>query len=313
MNEKGVFTSTGEKLLHHPAIVSRLQHNYGAPVSIQIAPTSRCQLNCIFCSNTNRSKHEDLSFKKVSKFLYDMFYLGAKTVEWTGGGDPSMYGEINASVALAHELKMQQGLITNGLGFANFERQRLKTFDWIRISMNCLDYVDSINIPSLAIKTTLGFSYVLNDKTSEKILTKLRAYVKKYSPKYVRIVPNCQVTKEEQEENNAYYSKLVASWGGPYFYQAKAFEKPELCYWGHLKPFILHDEYVYRCSSVVLNSNAERSFHETYRWCHMSELVAIYKKKMIPYVPEGCDKCVFTQQNNLVHEILNPNSMTNFL
>ncbi len=313
MNKEGVFTSTGDKLIHHPDVISKLKKGYGTPVSIQIAPTSRCQLQCLFCSNVNRTKHEDLDFDNLCSFISDMSSLGAKTVEWTGGGDPTLYKEINASIRFAQDLELQQGMITNGLGFANIEKELLDILSWVRISMNCLDYIDSVMIPDLSEKTILGFSYVMNDNTSNKILVKLQAYVEKYNPKYVRIVPNCQATNEEQEENNDYYSKLIATWGCPYFYQAKVFEKPEFCYWGYLKPFLLHDGNIYRCSSVVLNSDSERKFHETYRWCKMEELYNICRNPIIPYVPERCDKCVFTQQNNLVQEILNPNEMINFL
>ncbi len=313
MNKQEVFTSTGGKLIHHPTIISRLQHNYGSPISIQMAPTSRCQLNCSFCSNVNRSKHEDLEFRKVCNFLYDMYCLGAKTVEWTGGGDPALYEKINESIEFAEKLEFSQGMITNGMGFSEIKLLSLHALKWIRISMNCLDYVDSIDIPEFPKNITLGFSYVWNEKTNGEILHRLKKYVQKYSPSYVRIVPNCQVSDEEGKRNNEEIPKYIRDWEGPYFYQAKIFEKPKFCYWGLIKPFVLHDGYVYRCSSVVLNSNAERSFHKIYRWCHMSELTAIYKKHIIPYIPDSCDHCVFTQQNNLVHEIINPNKMINFI
>ena len=54
------FTSTGTKLIHHPDVVKKLQvDRIASPISLQVAPTSRCNLKCVFCSNANRSKHED--------------------------------------------------------------------------------------------------------------------------------------------------------------------------------------------------------------------------------------------------------------
>ena len=313
MNKESVFTSTGSKIMHHPELVSRLQQKKAIPISIQIAPTSRCQLNCIFCSNTNRKEQQDLDFKDLSLFLYSMSHERAKTVEWTGGGDPLMYHSINESIQAAHDLGFEQGFITNGLGFKNLTEQSLSLLAWVRVSMNCLDYVPKVEIPELQKETVLGFSYVMNDNTSNEILARVKCHVLKYKPEYVRIVPNCQATDEEQEENNEYFSKLISSWGDPYFYQRKVFRRPEKCYWGYIKPFLLHDGFVYRCSSVVLNSDAGRSFHENFRWCHMKEFPLKYSEEILPYIPGHCDKCVFAIQNDLVDEIITPSKMSNFL
>jgi len=313
MNKEAEFTSMGNKLIHHPNIVELLQHNRVSPISIQIAPTSRCQLNCCFCSNTNRDKQEELEYIKLIDFLADMKSLGAKTVEWTGGGDPSLYSNINQVIIASGIAGFEQGFITNGLGFDKIEKNALNFLKWIRISMNCLDYVEEVEIPELPKDTTLGFSYVINAKSTLKSMLKLKTHVKKYSPAYVRVVPDCQTTEEQQQKNNKLYVRWVEKWGEPFFYQAKIFEKPKLCYWGMVKPFLLHDEFVYRCSSVVLNNDAERSFHEKYRWCKMEELKDEYKTEIVPFKTNNCEHCVFTKQNDLVHEIINPSAMKNFI
>lgn len=311
MNKEKVYTSTGTKLIHHPLAISLLQHNLATPISVEVAPTSRCQLKCSFCSNVNRSFHEDLGFDKLTTCLNGLKEIGLKTIAYTGGGDPTLYRHINECMELSKELQLQQGMITNGLGFDKINK--LSYLTWIRISMNCLDYVDNIKIPKLSKKTTLGFSYVINDKTTDDTYKRINEYVKEYKPSYVRIVPNCQTTIEEQEINNKVYMEMVEKFGEPYFYQAKVFEKPRLCYWGYMKPFILHDGYVYRCSSVVLNDDAERSFHSKYRWCKIENLPNMYTEEIIPFNPKSCDKCVFTKQNNLIDELINSNDMVDFI
>lgn len=312
MNKEAIFTSTGSKLIHHPEVVFKLQKNRAMPISIQIAPTSKCQLSCCFCSNRKRAKQEDLDPRKLITFLDDMCFLGAKTVEWTGGGDPSLYYAINEMINVASGFNFEQGFITNGLGFDKLHDVSLESLKWIRISMNCLDYVDEIEIPELPKHVTLGFSYVFNEKSTIDIFRRINKHIEKFNPKYVRIVPNCQTTEEQQKNNNSKYSVWVEELGEPYFYQAKIFEKPELCYWGYLKPFLLHDGWIYRCSSIVLNDDAEKSFHEKYRWCMMEDLRLQYAKEIIPYIP-NCSHCVFTKQNNGIHEIINPSEMKNFI
>ncbi len=314
MRELYTFTSTGEKLIHHPDLITLLKTTGRAkPISIQIAPTSKCQLKCSFCSNTNRDKQEDLEYSRITQFLQSMKDIGACTVEWTGGGDPTLYHSINDLISIAHFLGFEQGMITNGLGFDHLTYPSLEYLKWLRISMNCLDYVNDIEIPSLPDFLTLGFSYVINQKTTLGTIAKLKEYVAKYKPFYVRVVPDCQNPVPEQKGTNIAYSKMVSSWGKPFFYQAKEFEKPKTCYWGYIKPFILHDGFVYRCSSVVLNDDAQRSFHEKYRWCEMEDLFMMYMTKVDPFYPNTCEHCVFTKQNNLIAKIINPCEMWRFV
>ena len=306
------YTSTGTKLLHHPSVVSNIKRlRIGTPVSLQVAPTSRCNLNCSFCSNANREQHEDLPVEKLVTLLRELVPIGLKTVEWTGGGEPLLYKHLELAVFFTHELGLKQGLITNGTLLSKMSKEILVKFQWIRVSMNCLDYRDAVELPD-NIRGTLGFSYVMNDDTTAEILTKLDEHVKRHKPSYVRIVPNCQATHEEQEVNNQRLSAMVSSWGEPYFYQAKHFSKPKNCYWGYLKPFLLHNEWVYPCSSVVLNEDSDKTFHSKYKWVKMEELPRLYLSSM-----KGgdwdCTHCVFRPQNDIIESLLNPTGMEDFI
>jgi len=313
MSQIKTFTSTGIKLLHHPEVIQRLiNFQEATPISIQIAPTSKCNLNCVFCSNVNRDKHEALDLEALLGCIHQLRGRGAKTVEWTGGGDPTQYGPINEAIRYCNSQGLQQGMITNGVELKkSLSMENLDSLTWLRISMNCLDYVKDIDIPE--IPGTLGFSYVMNEKTTDNILAHLREYVEKYKPAYVRIVPNCQASDEEQKENNEVLGKTVAEWGKPYFYQPKVFQKPDQCYWGYFKPFILHDGWAYACSSVVLNADADRSFHEKYRWVKMEELPALYDEDIKSFPTENCNHCVFSAQNAMIGNILNPSGMEDFI
>jgi len=305
------FTSTGAKIMHHSAVIRKLQMLYATPVSLQVAPTSKCNLNCVFCSNVNRGRDEDLDVDMLKDIILKLFYYGLKTVEWTGGGEPTLWHSIEEMIAWTASHKIKQGLITNGLELAKISKKNLDTFKWIRISMNCLDYVDAIEVPK--IQGTLGFSYVMNEKSDSKVMLRLFDFVERHKPAYVRIVPNCQATDVEQEHNNRELSELVKLWGPPYFYQAKIFQKPDKCYWCYLKPFLLHDGWVYPCSSVVLNYDAERKFHEKYRWEKMEDLPLIYNQKIRPFPTDHCNHCVFFEHNELIKNIIQPSGMEDFI
>jgi MoaA/NifB/PqqE/SkfB family radical SAM enzyme len=312
MNKLNTYTSTGMKLLSHPSAITQFKMGYGTPISLQVGPTSRCNLKCSFCSNVNRKSHEDLDIRELAVLMYELRDLGLRTVEWTGGGDPTCYEYINEAIDIANHLHLEQGMITNGLLLhKNLHWRSLQSLKWLRVSMNCLDYVDDVVIPN--IQGTLGFSYVWNDRTGGHVLARLNEQVWKHKPEYVRIVPNCQATQEEQEENNRVLSYKVANMGDPYFYQEKTFSRPKRCWWCYWKPFLLHDGYVYPCSSVVLNDDSDRSFHEKYRWVHMDDLVALYKKKAEAFDSQYCDHCVFRIQNDLCEAIIEPGEMCNFI
>jgi MoaA/NifB/PqqE/SkfB family radical SAM enzyme len=245
------------------------------------------------------------------KAIMQLRFLGLRTVEWTGGGEPTMYPYINESIKNAYGSGLRQGFITNGTVLDRLTGDSLDKLSWMRISMNCLDYVDKINIPT--IKGVLGFSYVWNEKTSIDVLERLFDHVKRFQPAYVRVVPNCQATDEEQEKNNRELSETIGAWGFPYFYQAKTFARPEHCWWGYFKPFILHDGWVYPCSSIVLNQGADRKFHEKYRWIRIEKLSEVYFKEARPLPTIECDHCVFKKQNDMVGGLVDRNGMEDFI
>ena len=49
-----IFTSTGEKLLHHPEAIEDLKQRKNHPIVLHIMPTEVCNLNCVFCSVAQR-------------------------------------------------------------------------------------------------------------------------------------------------------------------------------------------------------------------------------------------------------------------
>jgi MoaA/NifB/PqqE/SkfB family radical SAM enzyme len=306
------FTSTGYKLIYHPTAILRAMGGYGTPVTVQVAPTSRCNLKCVFCSNVNRAA-SDLNFDIIAKALTDLKQLGTKGVEITGGGDPTLYGDINELIELCLSLNFDVGMISNGILLKSMISEKLlNKLTWLRISMNCLDYVDSVDIPK--ISGILGFSYVWNVKTTNDVLDKLEQHRKEYLPSYIRIVPNCQCTDEEQERNNEILSDFVYNKMGPdYFYQAKQFGKPKTCYWGYFKPFILHDGFVYPCSSIVLNDSADRKFHESFQWCAIEQLVEKCCKPIKSFNTINCNHCVFCKQNEIIADLLEPMKDKNFI
>lgn len=313
MPDLNVYTSTGSKLIHHPDVVKKWQRGFPTPVSLQLGPTSRCNLNCSFCSNAHREVHEDLDFDDLVDFMFGLkYFLGTKTVEITGGGDPTLYPQINELIDFLYGLGLEVGMITNGtLLKTKIEQECLDMLKWVRISMNSLKYVDHIDIPE--IKGTLGFSFVWNNETELSKFEKVRDYVREYNPKYVRLVTDCLASDKDQKRISLHLSQIASELGSPYMFQPKTYQTPKECWWGYFKPFLLHNGWVYPCSSVVLNNTADRSFHKKFRMVHMDKFKELYEKEVIPFDNQHCDRCVFFKQNDICSEIRNPNEMVNFI
>jgi len=259
---------------------------------------------------------EDLSFEEVTRLLIGLRSIGAKTVEFTGGGDPTMYHAINESIKFSKELGYEIGMISNGVAIhSHITDESLSYLKWLRVSSNALDFVDSLdlNIKDRGFTGTFGFSFVWDKTPNSNTIKKLFDHVEKYDPKYVRVVTNCLATNEEQIENNAKISKVVEGWGKPFFYQPKNFIKHNRCWWCYVKPFILHDGWVYPCSSVVLNSGSEGKFNSQFRWVRIEDLINKYNEDLTPFPTNNCDHCVFYSNNRIMDSVVTYNEMENFV
>ena len=299
------YTSTGRKLLRHGSLLESWNMKIPAAQSLQVALTEKCNLSCKFCSVVNREKKYEFDYDNLIQATRQFISLGIDTVEITGGGDPLLYPHLNDYVRFLIKKNLQIGLITNGIGINEIiDKNVLNNLSWIRISANVYDYKNKIDIPENYIGT-LGFSYCWTDgiSTIEK-LKEIQNIAIKNKVKYIRLVPNCLGNRVEQEEKNKFLPQIAAQVGEPVFYQPKIFDTPRNCYWGYLKPFLYCDEYIYPCSSTVLNTDADKQFNTKFRWCHWKDIEKVWggdcRQVEIKSIIDTskCDHCVFTDQNN---------------
>jgi len=113
------------------------------PVNVEIAPTHRCNANCPWCfyaprAGKKRQTGDDLSWATLRRCLDDLALLGVRAVTWTGGGEPSVYPDLDRAIEHAARHGLQQGLFTNGYRLVD-HCQRLA---WVRISIT-----DRLTVP----------------------------------------------------------------------------------------------------------------------------------------------------------------------
>ncbi len=315
---QNTFTSTGSKLLRHGDLLTKWSQGIPTPLFVEVALTEACTLNCQFCSVKNREKKYIWDYDRLISATNSFIKLGIKAITISGGGDPLCYSHVNDYLKFLLANHLQVGLITNGIGLNTvLDPVYLNQLSWLRISSNVFDYKDSISIPEdrEAFKGTLGFSYVWTEgiSTYNKLL-EIKQIALKNKVEYVRLIPNCISTSQEQIKNNKFIVSLANGLGHPFFAQPKVFSISDQCLWGYVKPFLYCDEYLYPCSSTVLNPDADKKFNTSYRWCHYTEIEKVWSEPIKTIIDTSrCTHCVFCEQNKIMQYALLPQTHEDFI
>jgi MoaA/NifB/PqqE/SkfB family radical SAM enzyme len=315
------FTSTGEKILYHEKAIKDLRLGKNHPIVLHIMPTEKCNLRCVFCSVAQRGAEgkllPDLSMEQI-KFVVKYFKSkGLKAVILSGGGEPSMYPHINELLEYLVSEKLDIGMISNGVMLSEkIKLKNLQSLTWLRISINSFDYVDDITIPNLdKNKTTLGFSYIWNQLTSDDVLKRIENKIKEISKlipvTYVRLLPDCNLETKELEKAHIALRKIAKKLGEPFFHQYKIHQMPLECHLGRVHPVLYVDGYIYPCDSLVLNSPADdKKFHQEYALCKWDKIDSFYSASISGSLidTKKCPHCVFYRQNSFLSNIINTNN-----
>ena len=252
------------------------------------------------------------TFEDLKKTIEDLMYMGPlKTVEITGGGNPTLYPEINELIEFcSDEYGLEVGLITNNIE-GRILQENLDKLKWLRISLAYLDKENfyrpikfkAIDIPK--IKGDIGFSYVWNRYSTVDKLDLIAEIAQKHDAKMVRIVPNC-LNPQEQFNYRQNIEPLISNINNRLgkdvlFFQGKDYSVHEACYIGKLKPFLNADGYFYHCSAVPLYN---RKFTEHWRMGHMSKVKQIWDNDK-PFATDNCKEgmCFYKPQNVVLHSL----------
>jgi MoaA/NifB/PqqE/SkfB family radical SAM enzyme len=251
--------------------------------------------------------YPELTMEQIKFVVETLIEKNLKAVILSGGGEPLVYPQIKELIEYLYVRNLDIGLITNGVLLKEkLDRKTLEKLSWVRVSINSLDQVENIEMPGFSKGTTFGLSYIWNP-LSEKTFIKVKEFVKKYNPEYVRLLPDCNLSDEKLEEEHQKLHKLAEELGKPYFHQYKTHRQPKECHLGRVHPVLYTDGMIYPCDSLVLNSPLnDRKFHQEYALCKWDDI-----KKFRDSIIEGslidttkCPNCVFARQNDLLSEII---------
>ena len=116
------------------------------PVMVDIHPTLACQNRCYFCISSNEhitgiahdnfSRAKKLEWPVLKRTIMDLIDMNVRSVQLTGGGEPTTYPEFQQLLKELTPLKV--GLITNGILVGEYAKEIVEACDWVRISLDAV-------------------------------------------------------------------------------------------------------------------------------------------------------------------------------
>lgn len=223
--------------------------------------------------------------------------------------------------------------------------ETLDKFTWIRISMSGLDHDErEVFVPDIdPSKTTLGYSYVYHDKYIEPLeenhgkvstladivtpleegdgrvelgrdrlpwlTSKIKEYVERTNPVYVRLLPNCLEPSRIVDRCRELQSVADAIDPSVVFVQTKLPKAPKRCFLGYVHPVLNSDYVVYPCDSVCLsnaNLRGEHKFASPWAVCRGDEIGAYFAQPVKSMVDSErlCGGCVFHGSNDILASVV---------
>jgi cyclic pyranopterin phosphate synthase len=246
--------SPQDKLALHPQLAEHMAGRRVYPVGIEISPSGVCQAHCPQCFYSNG----DLGgFRKVfldkyvlAQLLCDAKAIGVKAITWTGGGDPSLYPDVEKIVQHTAGLGLDQGMFTNALAMPRFDPSLLQ---WIRVTMTDRPYKPDC-IRALRPCKTLGFAFNYRGaKEDGAYLLETLRLAEEVGANYVHCRPALKFHGETTTIEPPSFTHPLMIVADYKFEEAKRKHPYKRCEGFHMVPFIFEDGSVNTCSYMRLH------------------------------------------------------------
>ena len=311
-------TSNTVKLYKHLDKLALLQNGIVSPIMVHIMPTHRCQMNCVHCCFKNRENRKlDMPLDVLKNGVNQFYRLGTRSIEITGGGEPTLYPHMDEALAYLRTLGMNIGFITNTL-----DSQLVKNWaycDWIRISLNAFDYDNcKMNIgPIKDAGAYMSGCYIWNDKSNIGILEEVARFSKKENI-ITRVAPDCIKPVHQINYSVNYLKTLFEQFEDNEFIFLSDFNittyRPNMdCYIHMIKPCFYTDGWIYSCPSAELAFENNFQISPGARICHHDEVYDFYKNGgAIEKTYRDCSYCKYVKQQIVLEEVLTKTTFDEF-
>ncbi len=275
------------------------------PVHIQLVPTNACNLNCGFCSCSDRDKKKKLSLDQMIKIIDTVAERGAKTITWTGGGEPLLHPKINEAIKYASSKGIQSGLVTNGILLNRLDKHDSLT--WCRISSSD-DRVPAYDTIAKAvnknIQTDFAFSHVITSKPNYQTIENLISFANSFDFTHVRLVSDL-LDLDNVPSMEEIRGKIHPIDDRRVIYQGRKDSTKGVkdCHISLLKP-VITPEGVFPCCGIQYAIHGQP--HDMVEGMSMGKVEDLQEilDTQIPFNGSKCDTCFYSQYNSALVQLL---------
>jgi radical SAM protein with 4Fe4S-binding SPASM domain len=110
-----------------------------APRMAIIYPNYLCNYDCAGCEYTevNRREHNQMDLSRLLGLMDELREIGVDSVEFCGGGEPTLYPDLNKAIAHGRKLGFSIGLLTNGSNIRGELAETIaRELSYVRISLD---------------------------------------------------------------------------------------------------------------------------------------------------------------------------------
>jgi len=315
-NRSRSHTSNNAKLYKHFDKLGLLQFGIVSPILVHMAPTHKCQMNCVFCCFKNRKgKSLDISLEAFKQGMAQFYSLGTRAVEFTGGGEPTLWPYINEAIIWLKQMGFSIGINTNAVDSHLVKHWDL--FTWVRVSLNVLDYHDSINIgPIKAAGAYFSGCYIWNDLSTPETLERVAQLANK-EKLASRIAPDCIVKLDEIDTAvGVIREALKVITPSDYMFlsdfNVDTFRHSQKCFIHLIKPFFYTDGYIYPCPSLELAVENEAQLPVDFKLCRYDEVSDFYRNRALDINDKPCSYCKYAKQQVVLDDTLTKTEFNEF-
>lgn len=294
-------------LLHEAHHKNRL-----VPIHIQFLPTNKCNMNCQFCSCSERDATLEMDFNLACMIIEKCRKTGTKAVTITGGGEPLMYPHFNDLVDYFHANSIKIGLVTNGILLHRVPKATLDRITWCRISnddQRSFSNTYSKHLSDLITASSSvdwAFSHVVSSSPNIAEIVKIVSFANEHNFTHIRLVADLFQPEEVDMQllRNALRKEGIDD--GKVVYQGrKSYDRGGDCYIGFLKPLIGPDAKIYACCGVQYALEVpSRDLPEELCLGNAMDIEAIIARSAKPLDGSRCVKCYYMNYNTLLSGML---------
>lgn len=294
-------------VIHQATAANRL-----IPVHIQFLPTNKCNLNCEFCSCSERNKSQEIEFEKAKAIIDKCRRLGTKAVTITGGGEPLLYGKFNELIEHFRANKIKIGLVSNGLLLNRTDPKILNKITWCRISNSDERTFDDVykkrlsKVVNATPDVDWAFSHVVSTTPNLEEIVRIIEFANEHRFTHVRLVSDLfqpevvamDQLKTQIRQKGIDDSKVI-------YQERKAYTRGGDCFIGFIKPLIGADGKVYACCGVQYAlERPSKDLPQELCLGDALDMESIIARSSEPLNGSICAKCYYMNYNILLKGIL---------